>query len=466
VAIGAAATAQTLAVAPPAIRAEGGRFLDDRGRVVLLRGINVAGDAKTPPFAAPDPAVLESLARLGFNVIRLVVIWEAGEPEPGQYDDTYLAGLTQVAYEAGQRGMATIVDFHQDGFSRNASQGCGDGFPLWALSPRARASSPDNGTFCRPWPFRMATDPATYASFADFYADRHGVRSRYLLWLDRVATAMSSVPGVIGYDPINEPWGSESRDLAPFYADAARVLRARHPDAILFLEGHITTNSGRPTFLPRPRMSNVAYAPHYYHPATLVTGWWHGLRLPVSLAFGTMSRTADRWDAPLFLGEFGIAAGTRNGASYIDALYDQLDARLASGAQWNVSPRWNAVTRDGWNTEDFSIVLPDGRLRDNFEPRPYPRATAGEPVRFDYTPPDPSSDTGARISFGFVADPSRGDTEVLLPTVLFAPGTAVRSEPADVPMCLDSARQLLLVRPTTPGPVIVEVLGPPPSPSK
>ena len=52
-------------------------------------------------------------------------------------------------------------------------------------------------------------------------------------------------------------------------------------------------------------------------------------------AFTNMTETARNWDVPLFLGEFGVAAETINAGDYIRAVYDRLDACLASGAHWN-----------------------------------------------------------------------------------------------------------------------------------
>jgi endoglycosylceramidase len=427
---------------------------------VILRGVSVSGASKVPPFGAcVGPSDLDRIAGLGMNVIRLLFIWEAYEPYPGSYDEAYLARIQALARAAWERGMYVIVDVHQDGFSRHTSRGSGDGFPAWAVSPRGRPSPPDNSLRDRLWPVLMFTDPTTHKSFRDFYADTFGVRTRYLMMLERIASAFATTPGVIGYDLLNEPWGDEPGQIAPLYRDAAALIRARHPSAILFLEGEITTNSGLQTSLPRPTFGGVAYAPHYYKTLTLVFGRWAGGHHNIDRAFSHMFTTSWTWDAPLFLGEFGMCAEVENVTAYISSLYDRLDACLASGAQWNYTPEWNEQTRDGWNGEDFHILDPRGNPRPNFRLRPYPRLTAGIPLRFEYRDPV-SSPEGPSLEFAWDHRPERGDTEVFVPSSVFPPGSSINADPPDVACSLDPIRQVLVCRASRPTTVVVRLVGP------
>lgn len=439
----------------------GRHFVDRVGRIVLLRGINLPGDAKVPPFVPGiGPEDLDRVADLGFNVIRLLFLWEAFEPFPGIYDEAYLNSVMAVAAEAHQRGILTIIDFHQDGFSRHCSAGCGDGFPAWAVSPRGRRSIPHNGPQCSDWPLRMALDPTTHRSYKDFFNDRFGVRTRYLMMLSKVASAFESVPGVIGYDPINEPWGDERKELLPLYRDAAATIRAVHPSAIIFFEGHITTNSGIQTRLPRPDSGPVAYAPHYYNPTTIVLHHWHGLTATMDNAFRHMRATSAAWHAPLFVGEFGMDARVSGVGEYIDEVYDRLDASLASGAHWNLTPGWDPVLKDGWNGEDFTILDPLGRLRSNYRPRPYPRATAGQPIRFFFRR---GSTWGRRdlLEFDWLHDPSRGETEIFLPRSVFSAGSVIETRAVEttsiVSVQFDAPGQRLRITADRPTPLSLRI---------
>jgi hypothetical protein len=131
-------------------------FLDDKGRRVLLRGVNLSGSSKIParpngathlktdfhdhrdvsfvgrPF--PIEEADEHLRRIkhwGFNAIRLLVTWEAIEHAgPGIYDMEYLDYLEEVIKAIASYELYVIIDPHQDVWSRMCG---GDGAPGWTF---------------------------------------------------------------------------------------------------------------------------------------------------------------------------------------------------------------------------------------------------------------------------------------------------------------------------------------------
>jgi endoglycosylceramidase len=446
---------------PARLRVEGRHFVADDGRVVLLRGVNLSGDSKVPPFnPIDDPAQLDPLPAMGCNAVRLQFVWEAYEPDPGVYDESYLARMVEVADACGARGLYVIIDIHQDGFSRYSTRGCGAGFPSWAVSPRARLDAPDNGCDCKEWFVKLVTDPGFFKSSHDFYADVCGVRARFLTMLGRVAAGFAASPAVVGYDLLNEPWADEVEELAPLHADEAAAIRAAHPAAILFVAGHASTGNGFQTRLPRPCFDNFAYAPHYYMPLAMALEAWPGNAGPIDRAFANMESKAVEWGVPLFVGEYGIAAGARRGGDYVAAVLDDLDAVLGSGAQWTYTPHWTPQRRDGWNMEDFSFIDDRLRPRANYCPRPCALKVAGIPGRFHYQEPGPPGCPPARMEFAWDAVASLGATEVFLPSAIFPPGSAIDVVPTGTECVRDEARQLLLIRVPADGPACVTLTAP------
>ncbi|KAI8812275.1 glycoside hydrolase superfamily [Cladochytrium replicatum] len=125
-------------------------------RTVLLRGVNLSGNAKLParpsipshesdnffddhnvsfvgrPF--PLEEADEHLSRLrhwGFNFLRLNITWEALEHDgPGKYDYEFMNYLVAVLYKLKQYGFKCFIDPHQDVWSRFSG---GSGAPGWTL---------------------------------------------------------------------------------------------------------------------------------------------------------------------------------------------------------------------------------------------------------------------------------------------------------------------------------------------
>jgi hypothetical protein len=132
------------------------RILDDEGRTLMLRGVNLGGGSKNPfgppgwglrPESLKNPAEasfvgrpfpleeaeahFDRLGRAGFTFLRLVITWEALEHAgPGLYDEAYLAYMRKILLIAGQKGISVFIDPHQDVWSRWTG---GDGAPAWTL---------------------------------------------------------------------------------------------------------------------------------------------------------------------------------------------------------------------------------------------------------------------------------------------------------------------------------------------
>ncbi|KZZ94414.1 Glycoside hydrolase, superfamily [Moelleriella libera RCEF 2490] len=135
---------------------EDGQFRDSYGRQVVLRGINVAGDAKLPsepnqpshvgqdffdgdgvtfhqrPFRKEEASThFARIRRYGFNTIRYVFTWEAIEAAgPGIYDEVFIRHTIDILRIARSFGFYVFMDPHQDVWSRFSG---GSGAPMWTL---------------------------------------------------------------------------------------------------------------------------------------------------------------------------------------------------------------------------------------------------------------------------------------------------------------------------------------------
>ena len=81
---------------------------------------------------------IKSLAELGFNIVRLLVMWKAIEPDPIltwtnflPEGENYLNLVKEIIDMLYSYRLFVIIDFHQD--IAHEVYG-GDGFPDWALA--------------------------------------------------------------------------------------------------------------------------------------------------------------------------------------------------------------------------------------------------------------------------------------------------------------------------------------------
>lgn len=406
-------------------RTKDGWIVDAQGRVRIFHGANVSGRAKSPPFLPlDDETLLDPLRAWGWNLVRLVLQWEAAEPEPGKFDDAYLDRMIALVRGCHARGLHVIVDLHQDLFSRHYG---GDGAPGWALPPE-----PGAARFAgRQWFANYFFSDAVIGALDRFWRNADGIQDRYHEMLTHVGRRFGTVPGVLGYDLFNEPAGRprdmlrgrfERETLALFYRRAIAAVRQGDASRLVLIAPSPLAGLGHPCRLPALRENELVYAPHLYDAVAILTGKHRG---PISTGPLTAARhaaTGRRLAAPVLIGEFGVLHGHAGGRAMIEAQVRDFDARFFSWAAWHYNP-----TDVDWNDEDASLVTADGRERDFLAPliRPYARAIAGRPVfcRFD--------SVAHRFNFRYAPDSTcEAPTEILIPHRSFHAGASIVVEGA------------------------------------
>ena len=196
--------------------------------MILLHGVNAV--YKLAPYELyPDPgqpwnftsADAQHIAGLGFNVVRLGILWQGIEPgtgsindpatsaagPPGQADefnrataDAYLANIKKTVDLLGQYHVYSLLDMHQDVYNQ-AFRGegapswavCTDGVPIVALGGR--------------WSDNYAS-PTLHTAEEHFWLNDvvGNLQGQYDLTWSTVAGYFANNPWVIGYDPYNEPY--------------------------------------------------------------------------------------------------------------------------------------------------------------------------------------------------------------------------------------------------------------------
>ena len=233
---------------------QGNWFVDTDGRKLLLRGVNLGGSSKLPyspsgaahipwdmkmyrdvsfvnrPFPISDaPIHFERLQSWGFNLIRLLVPWEAIEHQgPGMYDEDYLAYITEIVRIAGEYGFYVFIDPHQDVWSRFSG---GDGAPAWTLklagfelekldlseaAVTMQGRFPDYGKMV--WPanrhrlasatmFSLFFGGESVAPFMTVKGEsiQSYLQSHFLSAFRELALRVKDFDFVLGYDSLNEP---------------------------------------------------------------------------------------------------------------------------------------------------------------------------------------------------------------------------------------------------------------------
>jgi len=268
----------------PKLHVDRNYIRDEYGRYVFFHGVNVSGSTKYPASTDPISYVgkpfpldqvdfdFKKLKEAGFNVLRLLIIWEGIEPyTSGEYDLDYLDYIQSIVEKANDYGIYVFLDMHQDLFSRHLCKKYHDadlpfglgGLAAWVESGEQNTGPLNNivqGDMAPRWVVQLAlyeknvyspewclpsdqvSDPANYCDvwpvdpwganyyisvdvnrcFATFFAGdkiypnwkvvgksvKDYLQDSFMNSWLQVVGRVKDYPNVIGYDVINEPSGT------------------------------------------------------------------------------------------------------------------------------------------------------------------------------------------------------------------------------------------------------------------
>ncbi|MCL2832564.1 MAG: cellulase family glycosylhydrolase [Treponema sp.] len=237
--------------------------------------------------------------------------------------------------------------------------------------------------------------------------------------------------------------------LKPFLTKFIERMKEADRPALFFIEGLAQANAQGNAQAAHPSWSaadgeNTVNAFHYYEALTVFTKKfipWLAFdqesgkiiigKKKAAACYSSKLGAAAEWtrtrmnNIPCLLGEFGLPFDLNNRKSFktgnyrsheeaLSRYYDSIDKNLLHSTIWNYTADNTNEAGDHWNAEDFSIVCGgEGRAIKGWL-RPYPMATAGDPLEICW-------DRKKYVFvYRFMADPLiEKPTKIFLPNVWF-----------------------------------------------
>lgn len=259
-------------------------FKDKYGRYVIFRGINFAQRTKLPPYlpllrvhvkTASCEELQEEISKrqkdltllkdLGFNIVRLLVIWKAIEPSANQKlellpdGEKYLRLVKKIIDHLYYKlGIYTIIDFHQDIAHENFG---GDGFPDWTIKNdvyyflyKMYYYFLEPEQVKKVWFVKYSTNMLVRRTLKDFWENRVinniPVRTHFEKTVLQAVTFFSHSnndrrhPGILGYELFNEPYQVnsitkrefETNHLNRLYSSIIEKMKIVDSKSFIFIE--------------------------------------------------------------------------------------------------------------------------------------------------------------------------------------------------------------------------------------
>ncbi|HSA75025.1 MAG TPA: cellulase family glycosylhydrolase, partial [Candidatus Nitrosocosmicus sp.] len=258
-------------------------FCDSYGRFMIFRGVNFGPRSKLFPYLPIAPLKLSNwdeneiekeieevreeirlLKKIGFNIIRLLIMWKAIEPYPNNDLDNllpegkrYLEMLKKIIDLLYENDQYVILDFHQD-FANELFGG--EGFPDWAIAIDENHKRPNPSTMRnKKWHIAYMTNKSLRYTLESFW--KNSLTNNELMLKDYpVRTHLEKTigqtikyfklldngkghPAILGVEPFNEPHRSgigkrqfEEDYLIKFYVNVNKEIKDYDDKIFLFIE--------------------------------------------------------------------------------------------------------------------------------------------------------------------------------------------------------------------------------------
>jgi len=437
----------------------------------MLHGVNAV--YKRAPFELyPDPGKpwsftvndARTIAALGFDVVRLGILWQGIEPGHGEVNDpatctpgvpghasmfnrataaTYLANITRTVDLLGEFHIYTLLDMHQDTYSQPFR---GEGAPPWAVCTDGQTIVPLSGRWSHNY-----RSPTLHIAETHFWLNNvvGNLQGQFDQAWAAVARHFTHNPYIVGYDPYNEPFSPElstiglqtfAMDLECFYTGRAHpgtvgpnnrravcppddptegvvpTIEAADPHHLVFIEpDNFSIRHQLPSLLGRMDFPNLVYNFHAYCGyRSPLTGDPTDVGACADQVLRNMSTrqrersamsTKEQPGGPAwFMSEFGATQS----AQLADAITGFADGFGLGWSFWN----WKFYDDPTGSTHE-ALATPNDQLEPTAAvlSRPYAQAIAGTPISTSF---DSYSDT-----FRLVYAPS---PSIAAPTVIFIDG--------------------------------------------
>jgi endoglycosylceramidase len=410
-----------------------GRWITDaRGRVVIVHGTNMV--YKPAPyypsvagFGDDDAAFL---ARIGFNAVRVGVIWKGVEPRPGVYDSAYLGHIAKTVATLARHHVLSLLDFHQDMYNERFQ---GEGAPDWAVQdgglPNPKLGFPGNYTG------NPALQHALDAFFNNATGPHHLGLQRWFAgaWSD-VATRFRHVRSVLGYELFNEPFpGSQwmtcantmgcpfDAKLTALYRRVDRAIRGVDGHTLVWYEPNVLFNNGAGTKVGALRDRHGGFAFHDYCLQEPQTHSPSGCDQFDDMVFSDARAHVARTGEALIETEWGSTTDT----AYLSDMRRRADRDMVPWLEWSYCACHSPTDTGQPGIVEDPHKPPRGsnRLRGTLRAlvEPYPQVIAGTPLSWSFN----NSSRTFRLRYSTHRAGGRGSfragsiAEIVLPALVY-----------------------------------------------